>query len=495
MNPVEKSALDALRDATRGSVYENRLFLVGGYVRDKVMGTGKGAQEEPHPNPLLGKEREPEKSFPDQGTEQTLDDIDIVLEGDAPALARFLHEKGVSEIAPVVFPRFGTAMLRVNGRQVELATARIESYAPDSRKPDDVRPGTLLDDAMRRDFTINTLLENLHTGEIADPTGKALADISAGLIRTPAEPKLTFTDDPLRMLRAVRFAARFDFTIDPMTWAAIQESAERLAIVSRERVRDEFCKMLMTTRPAAGMNLLRESGLIAEFAPELLEMVGVNQNNFHAYPVWEHTLAVLSNLPEEATLDVRLAALFHDTGKPRTRTVDPGGRVHFYHHQDVSEVITRLVMTRLKFANDETQSVCRLVLNHMRIGEYSPAWSDGAVRRLIRDMGGQLDDLFAIHAADVGALAPEFQSTERARDLRARMAVLQEEHDATALTSPLDGDAIMQILGIEPGRMIRDAKEFLTNEVVEGRLAPDDVEGATEMVKEWFGRAPKAIAP
>ncbi len=312
--------LETLRAATRGTEYDRRLFLVGGFVRDKVMGLSSAKE-----------------------------DIDIVLEGDALALAHFLHAHGAVDHHPVVYPRFGTAMVVVKGRDVELVTARIKSYAPDSRKPEMVQPGTLADDAKRRDFTINTLLENLHTGETLDPLGRAFADIDAQIIRTPTDPLITFQDDGLRMLRAIRFAARFGFTIEPFTWKAMRQRTTRIndinpdstRVISYERLRDEFCKTLMTTHAPLGLELLRESGLLTQFAPELLEMVGVTQNEFHAYPVWEHTLVALGNLPADASLPLRLATLLHDVGKPRTKGIGEDGRVHFYGHQDVGAEMAR----------------------------------------------------------------------------------------------------------------------------------------------------------
>ncbi|MGO8670503.1 MAG: CCA tRNA nucleotidyltransferase [Capsulimonadaceae bacterium] len=454
----DDKTLDVLRDATRGTVYEGRLYCVGGYVRDKVMGIGAATG-----------------------------DVDIVLEGDALALAHFLFEHGASEITPVVYPRFGTAMVKIAGRDVELVTARTESYAPDSRKPDQVRPGTIAEDARRRDFTINTLIENMHTGDLADPTGCGMRDLRDGLIRTPTEPSMTFIDDPLRMLRAVRFAARFGFRIEDATWQAILSAAPRLDIISRERVRDEFCKTLLTDRPALGIDLMRVSGLLARFAPELLEMVGVEQNAFHAYPVWEHTLAALSALESNASLEVRLAMLLHDSGKPRTRSVNPAGAVHFYQHEDVSAAIARELLGRLRCSNDQIDAVVALVANHMRIGEYGPGWTDAAVRRLIRDLGGRLDDLFLIHAADVAALAPEHQGMQTARELRERIDRIVSRQDITSLRSPLDGGRIMDVLNISPGTRVRMAKEFLTTEVVEGRLQPDDIQGATRLLIERFG--------
>ncbi len=454
-----ETILDILRDATRGTEYDGRLFLVGGFVRDRVL--GKPSAHE---------------------------DIDLVLEGDALALAHFFRERGAADFEPVVYPRFGTAMIVVRGRDVELVTARIESYAADSRKPDTVRPGTLAEDATRRDFTLNTLLQNLHTGEIMDPLGRAYADLEAGILRTPTDPKLTFEDDPLRMLRAVRFASRFGFTVEPFSWKAVRQSAPRLAIISQERIREEFSKTLLTDRAPLGLNLLKDSGLLTEFAPELAAMVGVTQNEFHAYPVWEHTLIALGNLPADASLTLRLATLLHDVGKPPTKAVGEDGKVHFYGHAERGAEIARRFLTRLKYPNDIISAVSTLVAQHMRIGDYRPTWTDAAVRRLIRDLGPYLDDLFEINRADVSALAPERTGISRGVELRARMAPIQEAEDINALTSPLDGQEIMARLGLKPGRQLGQVKEYLTGEVVEGRLAPDDKAGAERLAQAFVKR-------
>ena len=451
-----ETILQTLRDAVRGSDYAGRLFLVGGFVRDQVLGLPSAK-----------------------------DDIDIVLEDDAPRLARFLRAQGAADFEPVVYPKFGTAMVVIKGRDVEIVTARIESYAPGSRKPDSVEPGTLTDDAKRRDFTINTLLQSLDTGEITDPLGKAYADMEAKIIRTPADPRLTFQDDPLRMLRAVRFAARFGFTIEPFTWKAIRQSAPRLSIISSERIRDEFCKTLLTTRARLGLELLKESGLLAQFAPELTAMVGITQNEFHAYPVWDHTLIAVGNLPPDASLVLRLATLCHDIGKPPTKAVGEDDRVHFYGHAEAGAEITRRLMTRLKFSNDETAAVTKLVAQHMRIGEYKPIWTDAAVRRLMRDLGSQLGDLFTIHRVDISALAPDHTDISRADELRARMLPIQESQDISTLTSPLDGQELIALLHLKPGRRLGEIKEYLTNEVVEGRLAQDDKSGAERLARAF----------
>ena len=418
------------------------------------------------------------------GLPSAKDDIDIVLEGDALALAQFFYERGVAQFHPVVYPRFGTAMIVVEGRDVELVTARIESYAAGSRKPDQVRPGTLADDARRRDFTINTLLENLHTGEITDPLGLAYADFDAHIIRTPDRPRPDLPGRP--PADAARHPLRRPFRLRhrPADVGRPHQPCpsprHHLRRAHQRRVRQDTSH---DPRPAR-FTLLKDSGLLAQFAPELLEMVGVTQNAFHAYDVWTHTLKVLGSLPADASLVLRLSALLHDLGKPRTRTVDAEGHVHFYGHQDVGAQMARALMQRLKFSNDEIAAVTQLVAEHMRIGEYHSHWTDSAVRRLIRDLGPCLPNLFALHAADVAGLSPDHQDISRAFELRARIDAIQSHQDIAALTSPLDGQEIMQFLNLPPGKQVGRIKDHLTGEVVEGRLAPDDKETAARLAAQ-----------
>lgn len=449
--------LDILREATRHSPYEERLYLVGGIVRDKVL-------------------------FPDKASDE---DIDIVLEGDAGELAAFLHERGIADHAPVTYPRFGTAMITVAGRQVELVSARSESYDPASRKPD-TQPATLAQDVLRRDFTINTLLENLHTGEVRDLTGQAFADMERRTIRTPLDPGTTFEDDPLRMLRAVRFAARLGFDIHAQTWAAIRERAHRLEIVSAERIRDEFVKIVAGPGAARGLEMLRETGLLDRFAPELSTMHGVAQNIYHVHDVWTHTLETLEALPHYSRLSLRLAALFHDTGKVETRTVDEQGLVHFYSHQTRSAEIARRVMARLRFPHAETDEVVFLVAMHMRVGDYDAQWSDAAVRRLLRDVGDTFDDLVTLTQADKSAASPETPAVDLDA-LRAHVSRVKAQLSGRRITSPLDGREIIGLLGIEPGPRVGQIKKFLENQVIEGNLAPGDKETAADLVLRSFG--------
>lgn len=478
--PETPDTLTILRDATRGTEYEGRLFLVGGYVRDKQLG------------------RAPAAGAPD--------DIDLVLEGDALALAWLLYRRRASWHKPTEFPTFGTAMVHVGGTgkddpgaQVELVTARAETYRQGSRKPV-VTPGTLQTDAQRRDFTVNTFLENLHTGEIVDPLdGRARADLDAGILRTPLDPVVTFSDDPLRMLRACRFAAKLGFDVEQGTYEAIRANAHRCTPefgISFERVRDELNKTLMTSRAARGLSMMRETGLLERFAPELAAMHGVTQNRFHRYDVWEHTMVALGNLGPESDLGVRLGVLFHDVGKPQTRTVDERGEVHFYGHEDVGAQITREVMNRLRYSSDEIARVVKLVALHMRYGAYDPAvWTEASVRRLIRTVGEHRDDLFAIARADIAACNTDDPQTGAVfptadiRGLRERMERIEAQAHVTRATSPLSGQEIMALLGVKPGPAVGKVKDALTDAVVAGELAPDDKDGALARARALLAEA------
>jgi poly(A) polymerase len=459
--------LEKLRAATQGTEFEGKLYLVGGYVRDKLLG-------------------QPGES----------DDLDLVLEGDAAAVCRLLYQKRVADHKPVTYPNFGTAMVSIGGTpekagtQVEFVTAREETYRQRDRKPI-VRPGTLVTDAHRRDFTVNTLMENLHTGEILDLTGKGRADLAAGILRTPLEPVTTFTDDPLRMLRACRFAAKLGFSIAPETLAALHANAARCNPengISWERIRDEFFKTVSTARAIQGLELMRETGLLLQFAPELAALHGVTQNRFHRYDVWTHTLVALDNLPSETELPVRLAMLFHDIGKPVTRTMDSNGEVHFYEHETVGAEMTRALLNRLRCSNDLIAEVTTLVGLHMRFGAYkAEEWTDAAVRRLIRTVSDHKEALFTIARADIAACNTDDYPTADLDGLRNRMEQVQAGVDIAKVTAPIDGKRILK-LGAKPGPEVGRIKEALLDAVVSGELAPDDIAGAEAFVRKWIDR-------
>ena len=454
MEPLER-----IRQALAGTAYEGRVYVVGGILRDR----------------LLGRAGNP--------------DVDLVVDGDSAEVARLLYDAGISDHAPVVYARFGTARVQVAGTPVELVSARAETYEPTSRKPS-VRRATLLDDILRRDFTINTLVENLHRPGILDLTGLALADIRDRVVRTPVEPERTFRDDPLRMLRAIRFAVTLGFTIEDRTWAAIRSQAHRVdligeapRVVSAERIRDEFIKIIMSEHASRGMRMLYDADLLVKFLPELCAMAGVTQNDWHAHDVWTHTMLALDRLPPDASLAVRLATLLHDVGKPVTRTEDERG-VHFYDHQHVGAAMAREILSRLRFPNDLIREVSDLVRLHMRLGEVRPEWSQTAIRRLIRETGEHLENLHRMALADIAAMEGTGEPTDL-DEVMARIADAEAQMQVRSIESPLDGNEIMATLGTGPGPVVGQAKDYLINAIVEGRLPQGDKDAARAALITW----------
>lgn len=433
-------ALEAIREATVGTPYEGGLWLVGGAVRDELLGIPHGA------------------------------DFDLVLCQPSNALARFLYESRVSSIPPVVYERFGTAMVMVRGTQIELVTARKESYADDSRKPD-VQPASLEEDARRRDFTVNTLMRNLHSGELLDPLGRGLADLAARVLRTPLDPEATFHDDPLRMLRAVRFRWKLGFQPDQGLYEAVRREANRLQIISGERIRDEFVKMLLHPTAASAMRELMDLGLMVQFAPEIAPLVGLDQGEHHHLDAWEHSLSVLEDI-KEPDLVLRLAALLHDVGKAQTRFVDEKGKVRFFGHETVGAKTAEKVLRRLKFSISDIEEVCDLIRNHVRLITAKPL-TKPAARRLVRDMGPNLLRLVSLFEADRRAHAEQAQVHDLPA-IRAELEKVATQTPAAVLDSPLDGAEIMRLLDIPAGADVGKWKKFLADKVLDGDLAPGD---------------------
>jgi poly(A) polymerase len=450
-----QQTIESLREALQNTPYEGKVFLVGGYVRDKRL-------NRPLPN-----------------------DVDLVLEGDGLSLAQFLYEQGTARYKPVLYPRFGTAMVIIEDVTVEIVTARAESYRNGSRKPIKVQPASLQQDAMRRDFTINALLENLHTGEVIDLLGTSLSDLQSRLLRTPLEPKATFHEDPLRMLRAVRFSVQLDFNIEPKTYKALRSEASRLSIISTERIREEFNKILDQPAASKGLQMLLETGLLAQFAPELLPMIGCTQNEYHQYDVWTHTLKAIDALPPASDWKLRLATLLHDVAKPMTRSMDEKGHVHFYDHQHVGAKLAKEWLRRMKYSNDVIEWVSRMVEMHMRPGEYTPRWSDAAVRRLIRDAGELLEPLLVLCEADGRARRADIPLPDLA-GLCKRIESIREKEDTHQWQSPLSGEEIMELLNLTPGPLIGKIKDALAEQVIEGSLSPDDKPAAVQRAVEVY---------
>jgi poly(A) polymerase len=419
-----------------------RAWVVGGYVRDKLLGR-------PHPNPDV-----------------------VVEEGGGQRVAeRFAQIAGARP--PVIFERFGTAQVVVPGHIVEFVSARAESYSSGSRKPV-VRPASLEDDLKRRDFTINTLLMDLD-GNIQDLLGGGRSDLEARLIRTPAPPEQTFNDDPLRMLRAVRFAAQLGFEMTPDTAPAMRSMKGRLAypVVSAERVADELRKMLVSERPRRAIELLDEGGLLEVILPLVAACKGVVQGGYHTHDVYGHTLlAVQATHPD---LILRLAALFHDVGKPITAAPDGS----FTGHEEVGANLAATALGRLRFAQRDIEVVAKLVRLHLRPVYYNSEWKDGAVRRLARDAGDQLDRLMALARADLAASA--YPEPDKLDELERRLREVLSEHPSR-LSPPVDGADIMRIRNLPAGREVGRIKARLTELVVDGEI-PADRESVFEYLR------------
>jgi putative nucleotidyltransferase with HDIG domain len=409
-----------------------KAWVVGGYVRDHLV----------------------ERSQPD---------LDVVVEeGGARQLAeRFAELAGAGP--PVIFERYGTAQVTLPGHLVEFVSARSESYATDSRKPN-VQPATLEQDLRRRDFTINTLLMDFD-GNIEDRLGSGRADLESHLLRTPADPIQTFSDDPLRMLRAVRFAAQLGFELAPDLLPAMRQLSVRLAppVVSVERIAEELCKMLESPRPRLALELLDAGGLLEVVLPEVTAGKGVEQGGYHTHDVFGHTLLAVGLTP--ADLVVRLAALMHDVGKPATATPDGA----FTGHEEVGARIARGALERLRFSQRDIDEVVSLVRLHLRPVYYRSEWSDGAVRRLARDAGDQIDRLMALARADIGASA--YPEPEKLDELASRLASVRSEQP-TRLAAPVDGEDIMRERGLKPGPDVGRIKARLGELIMDGEIEP-----------------------
>jgi poly(A) polymerase len=408
-------------------------WAVGGYVRDHLLGR-------PHP------------------------DLDVVVAGgDALQLAaRFAELVGARK--PVLFPRFGTAQVTWGDRLVEFATARSESYAQDSRKPD-VRPASIEADLERRDFTVNALLMDFD-GRVLDPLGRGLPDHEARLLRTPRDPVATFEDDPLRMLRAIRFAAQLGFEMAPDLLPAMRRLRDRLRppVLSVERTADELRKMLLSERPALALDLMREAELLDIVLPELAATRGVEQGGWHHADVYGHTLEAVAKAPPRLT--ERLAAVFHDVGKPLTATPDGA----FHGHDARGAEMAAEALRRLRFSNAEAERVSGLVRLHMRPVFYESEWRDGAVRRLARDAGELLWPLLALARADIAA--SDYPHPEKLDELEARLRAVLGEHP-NRIVVPVSGEDVMRELRLPPGPEVGKIKERIEELVMEGELEPE----------------------
>ncbi|CAM5476313.1 CCA tRNA nucleotidyltransferase [Streptomyces parvulus] len=387
---------------------------------------------------------------------------------------------------------FGTVGAQKDGYQVEVTTYRSEAYDRTSRKPEVSYGDSIEQDLVRRDFTVNAMAVALPEKKFIDPHG-GLDDLAARVLRTPGTPEESFSDDPLRMMRAARFAAQLDFEVAPEVVAAMKDMAGRIDIVSAERVRDELNKLILSAHPRKGLTLLVESGLADRVLPELPALRLERDEHHRHKDVYDHTLIVLEQAmaleTEGPDLTLRLAALLHDIGKPRTRRFEGDGRVSFHHHEVVGAKMTKKRMTALKYSNDLVKDVSRLVELHLRFHGYGTGeWTDSAVRRYVRDAGPLLDRLHKLTRSDCTTRNKRKASAlARAYDgLEDRIAQLQQQEELDSIRPDLDGNQIMSILDVPPGPAVGQAYKHLLELRLEN--GPMEHEAAVAALREWWAR-------
>lgn len=443
-----------------------KAFAIGGYVRDCLLG-------------------------------RPCSDIDIVVEGSGIEFAKAVGEKCGRKVS--YFPSFGTAMLLFQGDEVEFVGARRESYRRESRKPI-VENGTLEDDQKRRDFTINALALSLQAGEetfgeLVDPFG-GVRDLSLGIIRTPLDPDTTYSDDPLRMLRAVRFAAKLStpeltFKIVPESMEAMRRMAERLNILSVERITEELSKMMASPNPSMAFRLMDEGGLLPHILPEISALKGVetvdgkgHKDNF------EHTLSVLDNVVSVSdSVPLRWAALMHDIGKPATKRFDPSVGWSFHGHEVVGSKMVPVIFNRLRLPLDTMKYVRKLVWLHLRpIALVDGDVTDSAVRRLLFDAGDDIDDLMTLCNADITSKNPAKVARIRANFelVKQKLADVEAKDKIRNFKNPITGEYVMEVYGIPPCQEIGRLKDLVKEAILDGAIG-NNIEEADAFMRAHAG--------
>jgi putative nucleotidyltransferase with HDIG domain len=423
------------------------VYVVGGYVRDHFL-------------KRAGKE------------------IDFVVIGDGPAFARAVAN-GLGARNMTVYEKFGTALVELSDYKLEFVGARKESYRSHSRKPE-VQPADLMTDLRRRDFTINAMAVGLHKnafGELVDPFDGS-ADLKAGMIRTPLDPVLTFKDDPLRILRGIRFATQLQFEVDDDTKSGMRASAARLKIISQERITDELLKILRAKRPSKGFLLLEETGVLAVIFPDLSRLKGVDQIDGHNHKdVFYHTLQVLDNVAKvSANLNLRYSALMHDIAKPRTKQFNRHKGWTFHNHEEVGARMLPRIGRELKLPKEMTKFAQKLTRLHLRpIALTEEDVTDSAYRRLLVQAGEDLDDLLVLCRADITSQNPGRVRRHLANFdfVVQRLQEVESKDRMRAFQSPVRGEEIMQICGLKPGPMVGRLKKTIEEAILDGEIPND----------------------
>lgn len=455
--PIYKHILNiAITAGNLGKKENIRVYVVGGVVRDLILG-------------------------------RTIHDIDLMVEGDGILFAKKLAISiGVKKIVP--FEKFGTALIPNKLLQIEVASSRMEQYDSTSRKPSEVKSASLKEDLKRRDFTINAMAMDIHPenfGEIMDPLG-GVADLEKKILRTPLDPDKTFSDDPLRMMRAAYFASKLNFKIEPQCRISIIKQAKRIKIVSWERIREEFIKILTTIKPSVGLVILQKTGLMKIVFPEIDIMYDMKQSSeWHHKDIFSHTLQVVDNAAElTEKMKVRFAALVHDIAKPRTRKIDPKKGYTFYGHDAIGERMLNKVAKRMRLSNHLANYLKKLTLLHLRpIALVKSEVTDSAVRRLMVSAGNELEDLMILCRADITTKNSKLvkKYLNNFDIVEKKMQVVLDKDSAEKFQSPIRGKEIMDIFGLEEGKEIGIIKKSVEEAILDG-----EIDNTYEAAKEYL---------
>jgi putative nucleotidyltransferase with HDIG domain len=455
--PIYKHILNiAITAGNLGKKENIRVYVVGGVVRDLILG-------------------------------RTIHDIDLMVEGDGILFAKKLAISiGVKKIVP--FEKFRTALIPNKPLQIEVASSRMEQYDSTSRKPSEVKSASLKEDLKRRDFTINAMAMDIHPenfGEIMDPLG-GVADLEKKILRTPLDPDKTFSDDPLRMMRAAYFASKLNFKIEPQCRISIIKQAKRIKIVSWERIREEFIKILTTIKPSLGLVILQKTGLMKIVFPEIDIMCDMKQSSeWHHKDIFAHTLQVVDNAAElTEKMKVRFAALVHDIAKPRTRKIDPKKGYTFYGHDAIGERMLNKVAKRMRLSNHLANYLKKLTLLHLRpIALVKSEVTDSAVRRLMVSAGNELEDLMILCRADITTKNSKLvkKYLNNFDIVEKKMQVVLDKDSAEKFQSPIRGKEIMDIFGLEEGKEIGIIKKSVEEAILDG-----EIDNTYEAAKEYL---------
>lgn len=429
---------DYLQDIIEDTLFENHCFAVGGCVRDEILG-------------------------------HEIKDIDLCI--DLPdggiEFANWLYKEKLLTHEPVVYPTYGTAMFQLEAFpdiELEVVQTRKEQYKDKNSRNPEVVFGSIEEDCKRRDLTINSLYYNISKNVYMDLTDKGYNDIKNHIIRTTGEPDVIFEQDSLRILRCIRFSSRYGWEIEKETFESMKRNVDRLSIITKERIQDEFNKMLVCDNPVMALNLIKKIGAMKYIIPELEETYDITQNEYHNYnTIWQHILKVVANTRND--LHLRMAALLHDIGKIKTRTVDDNGNIHFYKHELVSAEMCDTILKRLKYSNDFIKTVQILVKNHMRTKNWGNDCShmkDKTLRKMQYELGDDMMKCLELIDADNKAHAPEYCMPNQVENIVKRLEQLKQE--GTSMENyklPVNGNDVMKALGIEPCAKVKECLDWL----------------------------------